>query len=275
MKRPSYKKTYYNLVTPDNLDKIKTLLNKKSHYDPATVARIQYQEENDLPYLFLPVDSGDYIGRGNYGMVDGNLIKIESIMPQWSGWFYLPIVILRRSTHLTMQKLVDQKRFQEHELEHLKQLLDYIDADPAYIRRAKELNVTGCTLKNLARSIQFEIEKIFRMEAATLALDYRNGEKTVAIFADNAVYEIAVDTEEEFLRYQLGKYLSRLIERYLEKFPRHKELIKNVSIKELDEQGQALFGDDALRKIALLMIELWDLRHNPQRATRHEYGEFD
>ena len=215
-------------MTPDNLDKIKALLNKKSHYDPATVARIQYQEESGLPYLFLQVDSGDYIGRGNYGMVDGNLIKIESIMPQWSGWFYLPIVILRRPAHLIMQKLVDHKRFQEHELEHLKQLLDY-----------------------------------------------RNGEKTVAIFADNAVYEIAVDTEEEFLRYQLGKYISRLIERYLEKFPRHKELIKNTGIKELDERGQALFGDDALRKIALLMIELWDLRHNPQRATRHEYGEFD
>jgi hypothetical protein len=70
-----YKKAYYDLVTPENLAKIKTVLKERGSYDSETIDKIQYQEENNLPYLLIEEDSGAYLGQGNYGMVDGIFVN--------------------------------------------------------------------------------------------------------------------------------------------------------------------------------------------------------
>jgi len=275
MNKSSYEKTYHHLVKQENLAKIKEILKEKESYDPETIGKIQYKKEKELPYLFVQVDSGVYLGQGNYGMVDGNFVNIESICPQWTDVFYLPILFLRQPADPKLKELVEKRKIKEHEIEHLKDLLDYIDEHPSYIKRAQKYSLSGCTLENVGKSIHFEVEKIFQKEAPVLAKDYRNGETCVSISADGAAFEIEVDTEARFVEYEIGLYLGSLFERYLEKFPEHKELIENLYKKEVDTQGRAFFGKNALQKIVFSIMELFSLRHNPLRATRYEVGEFD
>jgi len=275
MQKTSYKKVYHRLVQLDNLAKIKTILHEQSGFDSATVEKIQYKEENNPPYLFVEVDSGKYLGHGNYGMIDGNFLNMEAIVPDWPGVFYLPIIFLRKPRNARMKALVEKKKILEHELEHLAGLLDYIDADPSYIARAHEVSITASTLENVGRSIHFEIEKIFQQEAPILAKDYKKGENTVAIADGGALFEIIATTADQFIRYQLAQYLSGLLDLYFKRFPEHKELIQEIFKKEVNAQGRAFFGENAMMRIAVTIFELFSLARNPLRATRHDIDDFD
>ncbi len=275
MKKTSFKKTYYALVKRKNLGQIKTLLREQTEYEPEIIDNLQFKRENKLPYLFGQIESSARIGFGNYGVVDGNFVSLGALMPQWPGWFYLPLIFFRRAPNPKMQAFVEARKIKEHELDHLVYLLNYIDANPSYIERAKACNVSGCAFENLEKSIQFEIEKVFRMEAPTLAKDYRNGENTLALARDGVLYEVLAPTEERFVKYQVGQYLSGLLERYLKRFPEHKELIGELYRKEVEAQARTLFGEDPMEKIAYLLLELWASRNNPRRSTKHEIGDFD
>jgi hypothetical protein len=266
----SYKKAYHDVVNPENLEKIKTLLKERGSYDPETIDNIRYHEQNNLPYLLVQVDSGTHLGQGNYGMVDGIFVNLEAIYPQWSGVFYLPIVFLRHPANPKLKELVEKRNIKEHELGHLQDLIEYINKTPSYINRALKFSLSACTLQNVRMSIHFEVEKVFQKEAPLLAKDYQRGETSVSISADGAVYEIEVDTEERYVEYEIGLYLGSLFEQYLKKFPDHKKLIEEFYEKEVNAQGRALFGKNAIEKIALAIVDLFNQRFNPLKAARYE-----
>jgi hypothetical protein len=275
MSKPSYKETYLSLIKPKNVEKIKTVLLKTENYDPETVEKIHYQKEKDLPYLFAEIDKSPHFGKSHYGMVDGSFVTLEEIYPAWKGVFYLPVVFLRRPKNPKIKALVEKRNIKAHELEHLRDLLDYIDTHPSYIKRAQKFCLDASTLENLAPSIQFEVEKIFQKEAPVAAKDYRSGETSVSIAADGAAYEIEVDSADRFVKYQIALYIGGLLERYLEKFPEHKELIGEIYKKEIEAQGRAVFGPNPLLKIGMLIVQLFKLRYIPTVAAKFEIGELD
>jgi len=275
MSKPTYKETYFNLIKPENLAKIKTVLLKTENYDPETVAKIQYQEEKELPYLFAQVDGGAHFGKTHYGMVDGSFVGLEEIYPAWKGVFYLPVVFLRRAKNPQIKAIIEKRDVKAHELGHLRDIVDYIDAHPSYIERAQKFCLSACKLENVARSIHFEVEKIFQKEAPIAAKDYHSGETSISISADGAAYEIEVDSADRFVKYQIGLYLGGLFERYLEKFPEHKDLIGEIYKQEVEAQGRAVFGPAPLLKIGMMIVQLFNQRHNRRVATRIEIGELD
>jgi hypothetical protein len=263
------------VVKQENLSTIRAILKEQKAYPPEIIDKIQYRQENDLPYLLVEVESGEYIGYGNFGMLDSSFIKIDSLNTGWPGYFYMPVLFIRHTQNPVVQKLANKRNIKDHEIEPLTLLLGYITENPSYIQRAMEQTSTGCTLETVEKSMQFEIEKLFKMEAPNMAKDYENGEDSITIAEEGVIYEIAVDSQEQFVKYQLSKYLGGLFERYIKRFPDNKELIAELYKKELDEQGRALFGENATEKAVLSVMELFSLKFNPQRATRYEVGEID
>jgi hypothetical protein len=275
MGTPSYKTAYLDLIKPENVDAIKAVLLKSETYDAETLEQIHYEEENGLPYLFAEVESNPSLSGTHYGMVDGSFHKLEEIYPAWPGVFYLPIVFVLRPKNPRLKILLEKRDVKAHELEHLRDLMDYIDAHPSYIERAQKLCLAACTPENLAQSIQFEVEKIFQKEAAVAAKDYLGGETCVSIAADGAAYEIKVDSVDRFVKYQVALYLGGLFERYLEKLPEHRDLIGELYKKEVEVQGRALYGPDPLPKIGIMIVQLFKLRFLPHVAAKFEVGELE
>jgi hypothetical protein len=52
-----YKNAYYKLVKKENLEKIKRILKKRKYLDRHIVDKINIEEKQGLPYLYLQVDS--------------------------------------------------------------------------------------------------------------------------------------------------------------------------------------------------------------------------
>lgn len=253
-KKPSYKNTYYNLVTQENLEGIKKIIKNQGYYDSVTIDRIQYNELCGLPYFFVTVDSADYT-YGHYAMLDGIYLNVNSIIPQWHGKFYLSIMIIRKTTNEKIKQFITPAKDIEHELNHLHRLIDHIDKHPDYIEKSKKYNVGSCELHDLDKSIEFEVEKIFLMEVPTLILDFDMGQKDLFSYDKGTVTKITVNNKDDFLRYQVGRYLAELNDQYVKRFPENVEQIKNKFEREVNKQGKTLFGDNCMMLLLMSLME--------------------
>ena len=119
----SYKKAYYNLVTKENLEGIKIIINNHGYYDPTSIKKIQYRKLKSLPYFFLTFDSPEYTN-GHYAMLDGIYLNVNSIIPRWIGKFYLSIVIIRKPGNKKIKPFIAPDQDVAHELNHLNFLIE-------------------------------------------------------------------------------------------------------------------------------------------------------
>lgn len=268
--KPSYKNTYYNLVTRENLEEIKKIIKFQGYYDSTTINKIQYRELNNLPHFFLTVDSPDYTN-GHYAMLDGIYLDVNSIIPQWHGKFYLSIMIIRKPTNEKVKPFITPAKDIEHELHHLHHLIDYINKHPYYIEKSMKYNMGSCEVCDLDESIKFEVKKIFSMEVPTLILDFDLGQNDLFSYDKGTVTKITVNDKDDFLRYKVGQYIAELNNQYVKRFPENVEQIKNNLEKEVNRQGKKLFGDNCMMLLLMSLINYFSILET--QGVSFEIGE--
>ena len=268
--KTSYKDTYYTLITQENLERIKEIIKEAGYYDSTFIEKIQYRELKGLPHLFLTVDSPNYTN-GHYAMLDGIFLNINSIIPQWIGKFYLSIVIIRKPTNKKIRPFIDHDKDMEHELNHLHLLINYINKYPDYIERSIKYNVDSCEVYNFGESIKFEVKKIFSMEIPTLILDFDMGQKNLFSYTNGTITKITVNNKNEFLLYQAGQRLAELNNRYIQRFPKHRQQIKDNLEKAVNKYGKALFGDNCMMLFLLSLAKYFSMSET--KGVSYEVGE--
>ncbi len=260
MKKSGYKNTYHSVVTKANLDKIKNILNEYEYYDKNTVEQIEYEEKDNLSYFIFTVDSAEYIGRrGAYAMLDGIFIEINSIIQQWEGIFYLPILIIRKITNENLKPIVDPDMLKEHELHHLQHIIEHIDQYPGYIEESRKYNVGSCTYADIEKSIKFEVSKIFSSELPALISDYEKGERDYYLYSDGLASITTSHDKNEFVQYNLAQYIAKLRVAYIDRFSEKKAEISEYIAKEVNKQGEKRFGENTMAKLAIVLFKLVSL----------------
>lgn len=269
--KSGYKDTYYNLVSPENIEAIKVIIKNEGYYDSQTINKIQYNELYGLPYLHVTVDSGDYTA-GRYALLDGIYLEITSIIPQWHGKFYLGIIILRKPKNEKIKQFINPANDLEHELHHLNFLIHHIDKHTDYIERSMKYNAGSCEIQDLDKSVEFEVNKIFLVEVPALISDFNMGEKDLLSYSRDTgiVTKITVDNKNDFLRYKVGEYLIALNSYYVKRFPKNAKQIKHTIEMEVDKQGESFFGTNCMALLLISMIECLSLFQ--VKGTRYEIG---
>ena len=260
MKKSVYKNTYHRVVTKANLDKIKNILNEYEYYDKNTVEQIKYEEKDNIPYFILTVDSAEYIGRrGAYAMLDGIFIEVNSIIQQWEGIFYLPILIIRKITNEKLKPIINPDMLKEHELHHLRHIIEHIDRYPGYIEESRKYNAGSCTYADIEKSIKFEVSKIFSNELPALISDYEKGESDYYLYSDGLVSITTSHDKSEFVQYNLAQYIAKLGVAYIDRFSEKKAEISEYIAKEVNKQGEKKFGENTMAKLAIVLFKLVSL----------------
>lgn len=260
MKKLGYKNTYHRVVTKANLDKIKNILNEYEYYDKNTVEQIEYEEKDNLPYFILTVDSAKYIGqRGAYAVLDGIFIEINSIIQQWEGIFYLPILIIRMITNKKLKPIINPDMLKEHELHHLRHIIEHIDQYPGYIEESRKYNAGSCTYADIEKSIKFEVSKIFSNELPALISDYEKGESDYYLYSDGLVSIATSHDKSEFVQYNLAQYIAKLGGAYIDRFSEKNAEISEYIAKEVNKQGEKRFGENTMAKLAIILFKLVSL----------------
>jgi hypothetical protein len=149
----------------------------------------------------------------------------------------------------------------EHELGHLDDLLELIEREPNYVADAARLAMADLSDPELiAESIQFEIRKIFLLEAAEFGRSYDRGTHVIeAPFFFGMVFEVPVDTKEQFVRFWMAQYIKSLESKYESRFPAHGAAIRAAFVAACEEFGAAVFGADAHARAEATLKEFTNL----------------
>ncbi|QTA83791.1 Uncharacterized protein dnl_62070 [Desulfonema limicola] len=256
MKKSDYRNTYHRLVTEANLEKIKQILNKQGYYDTNTVEQIKYEEKDNLSYYILNVDSTKYIGQGAYAMLDGIFVEINSIIRQWEGIFYLPIMIIRKVTSENLKPYINPDMHKIHELIHLQYIIDHINKNPDYIEEARIYNAGSCSYADIKKSIKFELTKLFFNELPAFVADFENGERDYYLYSDGMASVAASDNKDEYVQYNLAQYIAKLRAAYISRFPDKTKEISDYIADEVNKQGKEIFGYiNTMEKLAIVLFK--------------------
>ncbi len=259
----SYKNVYLRVVKHANLDKVKSILNKSGYYNENTVEQIKYETKDNLPYFCLTVDSAEHIGRESaYALLDGVFIEIDSIVKQWTGLFYLPIVITRKITNPQLKSIINPGMHKEHELHHLRCIINHIDRYPSYIEDARKYNVGSCTYADIEKSIEFEVKKFFSFELPAIIADYEKGDRNFCLYSDGFFSVAASHDKNEFVQYSLAQYIIGLRLAYFDRFVEKQTKIEALIAEEVNKQGQKRFGENTMSKIAMVLLQFIFLAEN-------------
>ena len=254
MEKSGYTKVYFQVVKKENTDRIKHILNETGYYDENTVEQIVYEEKDDLSYFCLNVDSAEYIGRNAHAMVDGIFVTSDSIVQHWEGLFYLPILIIREINNEILQSYLNSDMLKEHELHHLQRIIEHIDKCPDYIEKARKYNAGSCSYADIEKSIEFEVNKLFIFELPAFTSEFEKGEKNIFLRSDGLVSMIKLHDKNEYVQYNLGNYVEKLRRTYIDRFDDKRNKINAILDREVNKQGEKIFGANTMVKIALALL---------------------
>lgn len=129
--------------------------------------------------------------------MDGIFIEINTIVKQWKGLFYLPIVITREITNEKLKSIITPDMNKDHELHHLQHIIEHIDRCPDYIEDSRKYNVGSCAYVDIEKSIEFEVNKLFFIELPAIIADYEKGEKNIYLYSDGLISMVTAHDKEE------------------------------------------------------------------------------
>ena len=262
MKKTSYKNTYLSLVKKANLDKIKHILNESGYYNGNIVEQIEYEEKDNLSYFSLTVDSSELLRQGAYALLDGIFVEINSIVQQWNGLFYLPIMIIREVINEKIKSFINPEMLKEHELHHLQHIIEHIDKCPDYIEDSMRYNAGSCPYADIEKSIEFEVNKLFSFELPAIMADFEKGERDYYLYSDGLVSITTSHDKNEFVQYNLAQYIVELRLTYINRFVEKKTEITDFIAKEVNKQGKKKFGENTMTKISMVLLKFMILAKN-------------
>ena len=262
MKKPSYKNTYLSLVKKVNLDKIKHILNESGYYNEDIVEQIEYEEKDNLSYFSLTVDSSELLRQGAYALLDGIFVEINSIVQQWNGVFYLPIMITREVINEKLKSFVSPEMLKEHELHHLQHIIEHIDKCPDYIEDSMRYNAGSCPYGDIEKSIKFEVNKLFSFELPAITADFEKGERDYYLYSDGLISITTSHDKNEFVQYNLAQYIVELRLTYINRFVEKETEITDFIAKEVNKQGEKIFGENTMTKISMVLLKFMILAKN-------------
>ncbi|MBF0135702.1 MAG: hypothetical protein HQL65_05640 [Magnetococcales bacterium] len=185
------------------------------------------------------------------GVMIGFILDIRNIIPEYDKEsYYLPVVMFCTTYQENIKKLLNKEITIKHELMHVRDVLDMIEKDPKYTEKVAKYSMNNDTIsvKNLPKSIEFEIFRLFNLEPQASEEDYKNGENYVLIPLKNGeIYRIDDIPLDKYIRIAIASDIERVKNIYLNKFPRNpmvKKIILHHIRQAVKRHGKKIFGSD-------------------------------
>ncbi len=188
----NYKDAYYKFMKIGNFEEIKKILREQEYYSSCVIDEIEFRKKDGLPYLYLLLDSFERLSEDACAMVDGIFIDIASIVPDWTDFFYLPVLVIRKENNNELKQFIDIDILEKHELVHINESINYINKNPNYIEEAMKYSVANCSIAEIKQSINFEIRNIFTSELRAVKADYENEDRNILFTREGAITRIPV-----------------------------------------------------------------------------------
>ena len=239
------KEIYHKIVSQNNFDELKIILEKEFSSIGYDLLGFEILYDKDFPYIYCSVDTEELFA----AMMIGLLIDIRHLIPEYKKKiYYLPVAAFCETYPDKVSQYVNKKNSINHELLHVKDILNLIEEDPEYPEKISKFGKQGTIkIKDLPTSIDLEIFKIFYIEPQAIKLDYDAGENYILLPLKNGeIYRHICDDVQQVMMVKMASELSRVEKIYLNKFsntPTAEETISTEFKKAISKYGGNIFDD--------------------------------
>jgi len=247
---------YYSIVKEGNLDQLHSIVSEQLDGIGYKVVKIEICRKNDFRYISCQIKTEEVFS----AQMIGFFVEITSIIPGYEKpYYYLPVVVFCCDYDDRIMGFIDRELSLEHELLHIKDMLELIKQYPDYPEKSYRYGINSITdVKDLSKSIDLEMFKIFFVEPPAMRCDFDKGEFCILIpFDDKAekVIRYECDSRDEYVGISIDSYLMRIRRNYKVKFENNEEASKMVD-EEIDRAltcyGTGVFGRDPINGLTEL-----------------------
>lgn len=242
---------YYQLVRVEHLADLTPLVRTFLQDIGHDVVTVEIQREDDFPFIYCQLVT-EAVFRA---VMIGFFTDIRSILPVYQEpQYYLPVVGFCEHEGKPIANLIDKAVSIRHEVQHVKDILNLIRTSPQFLDQSYHYGLNSSfRVGDLPHSIDFEMFKIFHLEAPAIKRDYLGGDTAILMTmgADQqqaGTYES--ESLEEYLRTYINSYLSHLKLAYLKKFQDEANIdhrIETEMDRALARYGTDVFGPDPVQ----------------------------
>lgn len=233
-----HRERYLQLLSPPYREALIGAVHDHGYYTKLKASKVEVVEAEPLPYLRFQLESD-----GRFSALCGGLfLNLEGVVPEPPpDRYYFPYVGL---TPLA------EPGDLEHELEHLKDLLELLRVEPTYAQDAERLGITQVEPSLIEESAAFEVRKVFMLEAPAFARAYDEGNQTIDVpLLPGLKLTYRCTSREEYVALWMATYLNGLKQRYVERFPELEPDIQRSLEAATDTHGLRVVGPGAWRSL--------------------------
>lgn len=262
-----HRAVYENLLSPENERALLELLKKDGLFSPVHVHSV-VRRDHTPPYVLMTVDGKNGIPAQCVCV----FVKVGKLVAeQGATRYYLPVIVVAQQIDMSSRR---GAAIVQHELQHLRDILDLVDRDPTYPQRVLKYAMNNTSdVGLLPESIELEVFKIFSFEPQAFALDYANGETAleVAILGPIKVW-IECQSRDEFVQHRIANYVEGFENMFIERYPAQKERVRAEFERAVDKYGTALLGPSPYRRAKAinegLRVRVMEQRARERKARR-------
>lgn len=242
-----YLSIYRKVVQKQNEEALLHLFKETGHWDKLHAITLEIRDEMTLPYILITVDyQKEILGYFVGAMIGVTFDKacIRDIHPPYrDDYFYLPVIVIPQTYPDIAKEYYSEEHSIAHELIHIADILQWIDDEPTYIDHVLQYGHETVTEDTLGSSIDFEVQKIFKLEPRAMGNDFENGEDMIIepfLFGVSMKYQC--QTKTEYIEIKMADYITNLKEMYVKKFQHRKETIEHLFKESIEKYGKTIFG---------------------------------
>lgn len=241
----NYKEIYHYLLKPDHFEQLQALMKEQNIYETLNVKEALLKDE-EFPYVLFSIETDQVFAAQMVGL----LLEIDSLVPEYTEEYYLPVIAMARNYDSEINHLINQENSVAHELIHIRDILSLIEDDPSYIQRLNRYGINVVEdVEDLQESIDFEVFKIFHLEPQAFESDFSKGERTIRTLFLGKILAYECETEQEYVEMQMRNYVGNLSGFYKEKFPDEDEAIEKHIKASVIKYGKDIFGEEPLQRL--------------------------
>ena len=239
---------YYRIVKEENIEQLFSIMSERLGSLNYRIIQLEILQENDFPYICCQVSTDEIF----CALMTGFFVDIKSIIYEYNEpYYYLPVIVYCDDYDDRIKGFIDKKISIEHELQHIKDMIELIKKYPDYPARSYRYGMNSITsVEDLAESIDLEMFKLFYIEPPAMRMDFYKGDRHILMPFDDkgkTVVRCECDSAEEYVAIQLDSYIMRIKSDYKERFKDNEEAAKLIA-KEMDKgltnHGKDVFGCD-------------------------------
>ncbi len=228
----SHRERYQQVLSVEYREALLKVIADQGYPSMLTVERARIVEGEPWPYLRLELGASERF----VALAGGMYLDLEGVVPDPpTERYYLPYVGLTPRA---------QPADLEHELQHLRDLLDLLESDPAYSANAERFGVYNVDDPALIEdSARFEVKKLFRLEVPCFQHEYEVGKGIIEVpLVPGKSVEYRCSSLREYLSMWLLNYMDSLRKTYVQRFPGCDSQIVNALAAATNELGVEALG---------------------------------